>query len=186
MSEGSGADASAADASRQLQPDGEPRDSGFIYFERGVLQDNIILCDAKSGVLLAFSGAMVLLCIDTFIGLHRAADWPHRVACGAALAAGSAFLVSCHFALTTVIPRYHRGRDDLIFWDSSIFKLSADDYVARMKALTVVSQEDDMLHHLHLLARICSTKFLQFGRAIRLAQLGFALLVLAELGRMIS
>lgn len=186
MIEGLEAEETAAGASRQLLSDGGPPESGFISFERGVLQDNIILCDAKSGVLLAFSGAMVLLCIDTFIGLHRAGDWAHRLACGVALAAGGAFLVSCHFALATVIPRFHRSRDDLIFWESSIFKLSADEYVGRMKAITVMRQEDDMLHHLHLLARICRTKFLQFGRAIRLAQLGFALLVLAELGRMIS
>ncbi|WP_242136905.1 hypothetical protein [Sphingomonas sp. TREG-RG-20F-R18-01] len=33
----------------------------FADFERSVLQDNIILCDTKCGVLLAFTGTMVIL-----------------------------------------------------------------------------------------------------------------------------
>jgi hypothetical protein len=44
----------------------------FADFERSVLQDNIILCDGKSGVLLAFDGAMVIFCVDTFVERQRA------------------------------------------------------------------------------------------------------------------
>ncbi len=153
-------------------------------FERGVLQDNIILCDAKSGVLLAFSGAMVIFCIDAFIDAHRAAGRSISLTEALLALAGLAFLVSCHFSLTTVVPRLVRGRDDHIFWESSVFKLAPEAYVAAMEALDPEAERRDMLRHLHMLAGICRSKFWHFGRAIRIAQLGFVLLVIAELGRL--
>lgn len=159
---------------------------GFMDFERGVLQDNISLCDAKSGVLLAFSGGMVIFCVDAFVTAHQAASHSISVTEALVALAGVTFLVSCHFTLTTVAPRLVRGRDDRIFWESSVFKLSPEGYVAAMEALDPQAHQRDMLHHLHTLAGICRSKFRHFTWAIRISQIGFVLLVIGELARLLA
>jgi len=163
-----------------------PSHERFMDFERAVLQDNIILCDAKSGVLLAFSGGLVIFCIDAFVAAHQAAGRSISITEVLLALAGLAFLVSCHFTLTTVVPRLVRGRDDHIFWESSVFKLPVETYVAAMEALDPDVERRDMLRHLHMLSGICRTKFWHFGCAIRIAQLGFVLLVMAELGQLLT
>src|SRR5215469_3551656 len=108
----------------------------FADFERGVLQDNIILCDAKSGVLLAFDAAMVIYCLDAFVtggGPHQSPL--HMGANGLFLVAAAVFLGSCHFCLTTVIPRLRRGREDHIFWEAPVFSLPVERYVETMDEL---------------------------------------------------
>ncbi|HLI67827.1 MAG TPA: Pycsar system effector family protein [Caulobacteraceae bacterium] len=158
----------------------------FLDFERGVLQDNITLCDAKSGVLLAFSGGMVIFCIETLVAAHQAAGRSISLTEVLAALAGLAFLVSCHFSLSTVVPRLLRRRDDHIFWESSVFKLSSEAYLAAMEGLDREAERRDMLLHLHMLAGICRSKFWHFNWAIRIAQLAFALLVVAELCRLLA
>ena len=159
----------------------------FADFERAVLQDNIILCDAKSGVLLAFDGAMVIFCVDAFVGGHAPQQGAlHAAANGLFLLAAAAFLVSCHFSLTTVLPRLRRGRDDHIFWEAPTFDLPIDRYIETMEKLDLETERRDKLSHLHMLAGICRTKFNHFQIAIRSAQAAFALLVLAELARLIA
>jgi len=104
----------------------------FAEFERGVLQDNIILCDGKSGVLLAFDGAMIVFCVDNLVNLQRSLQnfaWWGEIPVVLFLVAALGFLVSCHFALMTVVPRIHRGRPDHIFWEAPVFRLPEDQYV---------------------------------------------------------
>ncbi|HEY5412216.1 MAG TPA: hypothetical protein VIJ94_15965 [Caulobacteraceae bacterium] len=159
----------------------------FAHFERAVLQDNIVLCDAKSGVLLAFGGAMVIFCIDAFVGGHSPhAGALHMAANSLFLISAAAFLVSCHFSLTTVLPRLRRGREDHIFWEAPVFDLPVESYIEIMEELDAVKERRDKLAHLHMLAGICRTKFSHFQIAIRSAQAAFALLVAAELARLIG
>ena len=160
----------------------------FADFERGVLQDNITLCDGKSGVLLAFDGAMVIFCVEAFVELQRRVSPSNLLRESLALlfvAAGLAFLISCHFALTTVVPRLRRGKADHIFWEAPVFGLSEDRYVETMERLDVSVAWSDKLRHLHMLAGICKKKFSHFQVAIRVGQVGFVLLVAAEFGRMV-
>jgi hypothetical protein len=161
----------------------------FADFERSVLQDNIILCDGKSGVLLAFDGAMVIFCVDTFVERQRAIhaiDLLHEAQVALFVAAAVAFLVSCHFGLTTIVPRLRRGRPDHIFWEAPIFSLGEEGYAQEMRKLDVATAWSDKLRHLHLLAGICKSKFQHFHIAIRTAQVGFLTLVVAELGRLVG
>ncbi len=161
----------------------------FADFERGVLQDNIILCDAKSGMLLAFDGAMVIFCIDTFINAHGAspdAGLLRQAANALFLAAAACFLVSCHFSLTTVIPRLRRGREDHIFWEARAFRLPVEQYVEQMEGLDTMTERREKLQHLHMLASICKIKFDHFQLAIRFGQAAFIILVLAELTRIVA
>ncbi len=175
-----------AAADRFAQIERELLHERFADFERAVLQDNIILCDAKSGVLLAFSSAMVVFCIDAFVGGRNGGGWLHHSANALFLLAGAGFLVACHFSLTTVLPRLHRGGDDHIFWEAPIFRLPVETYVERMAALDVVLERRDKLTHLHMLAGICRTKFAHFQLSIRFGQAAFIVLVLAELARIVA
>lgn len=159
----------------------------FADFERSVLQDNIVLCDAKSGVLLAFAGAMVILCIDAFVAEHTLRlDALHWIAKGLFMLAAITFLVSCHYSLSTVIPRLRRGRDDHIFWESPVFDQPVESYIASMEQLDEATERRDKLAHLHMLSGICRAKFSHFVIAIRAARVGFLLLIAAELARLIG
>jgi hypothetical protein len=102
------------------------------------------------------------------------------------VAAAVAFLVSCHFGLTTIVPRLRRGRPDHIFWEAPIFSLGEEGYAQEMRKLDVATAWSDKLRHLHLLAGICKSKFQHFHIAIRTAQVGFLTLVVAELGRLVG
>jgi hypothetical protein len=170
--------------------EGEVMHDRFADFERGVLQDNIILCDCKSGVLLAFAGAMVIFSIDAFVGArhgHAARSWIATGGDALFLISATAFLASCHFALQTVAPRFRRDRlDRHIFWESAAYRLPVDEYVRHMMTVALEIEHHEKLRHLHLLAGICRNKFNHFQWSIRFGQTGFLLLVLAELSRLIA
>lgn len=161
----------------------------FIDFERGILQDNVLLCDTKAGLLLAFTGAMVIFCIDLVAKLGETgsgASWAVAMTIRALLGlAGAGFLVSAHFSLTTVLPRMIRGRPDHLFWESPVYYLPADEFVAEMQNLDPKVEQDDKLRHVHLLAGICRGKFQHFQIAMRYARLSFLCLVAGEVLRIV-
>jgi hypothetical protein len=161
----------------------------FLDFERSVLQDNIVLFDTKSAAVLAFSGVMVLYCIDSIATFHVAGgpyDWIIRPLIRVLLVVAAAgFLLSAMFALSTVRPRVVRGVEDHVFWDSAIFRLPVADYLKAMKALDPDAARDDKLRHLHLLAGICRSKIRQFRRSLYVAEGAFLALVAAELARVV-
>jgi hypothetical protein len=170
-------------AETATEPEDDRMRDRFADFERAVLQDNIILCDQKSGILLAFAAALILICLEGFksADVHAAAGFAARAAQGLLGLAGLAFLVCSYFALTTVTPRIRRGRDDHIFWESPVFKLPVEDYVARFRVMDVAAERDNRTRYLHMLAAICRTKYRHFAVALRFGQAGFIALVLAEL-----
>jgi hypothetical protein len=156
----------------------------FVDFERAVLQENIVLCDHKSGVLLAFTGAMVVYCVSE-LGGHFAGGlrgWMGFVVPGAILIAALAFLISSSFSLSTVMPRIRRGvTEDHIFWEAPAFKLPVEEYVAVMMGLDPVREHHEKLRHLHTLAAICRSKYANLRQAMTFAIVGFAVLVVGEL-----
>ena len=107
----------------------------FVEFERAVLQENIVLCDHKSGVLLAFTGAMVVYCVSE-LGSHPLGNLHAGVSLivpAALLVSALAFLASSSFSLSTVMPRIVRGvTEDHIFWEAPAFKLPVEEYVSVM------------------------------------------------------
>jgi hypothetical protein len=161
----------------------------FSDFERGVLQENIALFDAKAAGVLAFAGVMVIFCIDAFVTVHAAAG-PHAWLVGPAIrtllmVAAGGFLLAAMFSLNTVKPRIVRGGEDHVFWDSPVFKLPVEDYVSAMDRLDPHVERDDKLRHLHLLAGICRTKIRHFQASLYVVQGAFLALVAAELLRVV-
>jgi hypothetical protein len=159
----------------------------FADFERGVLQDNIALCDTKAGLLLAFTGAMVIVCIDTLVGVpggNAHTTWLGPAIKIVLLAAMVGFLASSQFSLTTVLPRIIRGSDDHIFWESAVFKGPVEAFVDALNNLDPAVERAEQLRHLHLLGGICRSKYAHFRTALRLGQIAFLALVAGELMRM--
>jgi Family of unknown function (DUF5706) len=160
----------------------------FADFERAVLQDNIILCDAKLGILVAFAGVMVLYCIDMAgrSGALRGASSRVALAEGWGFAvAAIGFFVTCAFALAAITPRIrpHQAADDYIFWGAKVFRQPLPAFLDEMHGLSVELEHDNKLRHLHVLAGVCRDKFAHLRQAMNAAAAAFAVLVLAELAR---
>ena len=156
----------------------------FVEFERAVLQENIVLCDHKSGVLLAFTGAMVVYCVSELGGhpLGSLRGAVSMVAPAALALSALAFLISSSFSLSTGMPRIVRGvTEDHIFWEAPAFKLPVEEYVAVMMGLDSRREHHEKLRHLHTLAAICRSKFANLRHAMTFAIVGFAVLVVGEL-----
>jgi hypothetical protein len=161
----------------------------FADFERAVLQDNIVLCDAKCGILLAFTGAMVIFCLDAVSEpLRHAREGLLLDAAVAAafLGAAAAFLVSAGISLFTVMPRLRPDiGEDHIFWESAIFRLPVKDYLEQMRRVRIETERDEKLRHLHTLAAVCRSKYFNLRHAMRFVAGAFVLLVAAELGKVL-
>lgn len=181
-----GADAAAAD--RFSRVEAAFLHERFADFERAVLQDNIILCDAKLGILLAFSGAMVVYCIDMAGragALRPAASWTAMAEPWAFAVAAVGFFVTCAFALAAITPRVrpHQANDDYIFWGARAYRQPLAAFLDEMHGLDVELEHDNKLRHLHVLASVCRDKFIHLRQAMNAAAAAFAILVLAELAR---
>jgi hypothetical protein len=156
----------------------------FADFERAVLQDNIVLCDTKSGVLLAFTGAMVIFCLDQVGEPAKASGLLGDAATWGFFLAAAGLLVSCGFCLATVIPRMRRDvGEDHIFWESAPFRRPVEEYVASMRELDIHVERDEKLRHLHTLAAVCRAKFANLRHAMNFAIVGFVILLVAELAK---
>lgn len=160
----------------------------FADFERGVLQDNIILCDAKMGILVAFAGAMVIYCIDMAGrsgALRGASSWFAVAEAWGFAVAAVGFFITCAFALAAIAPRIRplQADDDYIFWGARVFRRPLPAFLEEMHALDVELEHDNKLRHLHVLAGVCRDKFAHLRQAMNAAAAAFVVLVLAELAR---
>ena len=151
----------------------------YVTVERHALQDNIILCDSKCGILLGFGALILLWCMDKLLALTERSEGYQRileeVLYGCAIVA---LLIAVTFAWRVIKPRIHHSHDH-IYWGSKIFKQSADDF-----ALTVQNADSDrltvdMLNHLHILAKICCQKYENFARAVMAMQFAGGFVILA-------
>ena len=160
------------------------RSDRFAEFTRGALQDNIILCDQKAGILLAFSSALVLFCAQSFGDVHPiGAPWNIKLSSGLLVLSAVGFIGSCYFALMSVAPRIRKGPDDHIFWGSSAYDVAAEIYIDRFENADPDKEMRDKLRHLHTLAGICRDKYGAFKHGLRLALISFFPLVFAEMLR---
>jgi hypothetical protein len=160
----------------------------FADFERAVLQDNIILCDAKMGILVAFAGAMVIYCIDMAGrsgALRGGSSWISAAEAWGFAAAAVGFFVTCAFALVAIAPRVrpHQAEDDYIFWSARVFRQPLPAFLDEMHGLDVQVEHENKLRHLHVLAGVCRDKFAHLRLAMSAAAATFVLLVLVELAR---
>lgn len=159
--------------------------SEYVSVERHVLQDNIILCDTKCGILLGFGALILLWCLDKVLTLSENAGGPIFLTLAQAIFYGLAtisLLVTISFTWRVIRPRI-RQYDDHIYWGSKFFLQSREDFVIGIHGADQDALANDMLCHLHILAGICRDKFKNFGRAVIAAELSALFVFLAVSAR---
>lgn len=155
----------------------------YLLFERYVLQDNIILCDAKSGILVGFAVVTLLWCFDRLREGVAGGEIE-----GGVLLFGIpmlALFVVIVFGWRAIKPRIKRG-NDYVYWGSKAFAGSEQEYIAAIGSAEPGVLAADMLRHLHIQASICREKFDNFERALIAAQFAGLLLLLVVCYRTIS
>lgn len=158
----------------------------YVSVERHVLQDNINLIDAKSGILMALSGGFIVRCLDKFFELATVHTSVSPAASTAALwlyaVASVGFLMTAFFTWFVVKPRVVKT-NDLVYWGSDVFLRGEKQFVDAIEATDIHVFRHHLIRHLYVLAGICRRKFLFFGRAMRTAELSLLTALAAELAR---
>ena len=155
----------------------------YLLFERYVLQDNIILCDAKSGILVGFAVVTLLWCFDRLREAVAAGEvGGEALLFGMAMLALLAVIV---FGWRAIKPRIKRGNDH-IYWGSKVFTGSEQDYIAAVGSVEPDILAADMLRHLHIQGSICREKFDNFERALTASQFAGLFVLLAVCYRLVS
>jgi hypothetical protein len=158
-----------------------PTHNEYVSLERQVLQDNIILCDTKCGILLGFSAIVLLWCVDkvpTLSDKMRVAIFPTLAEAIFYTFAILALLVTIAFTWKVIRPRI-RQSDDYIYWGSKVFERSEADFSIGIQEADQEVLASDMIRHLHILARVCRDKFANFRRAVIAAELSAVFVLLA-------
>jgi hypothetical protein len=166
-----------------------PANPDYVSIERHVLQDNINLIDAKSGILMALSGGFIVRCLDKFFELATARASISPLASNASLwlyaIASLGFLMTAFFTWFVVKPRVVKT-NDLVYWGSDVFTRGERHFVDTVESTKPHEFRIHFVRHLYVLAGICRRKFLFFGRAMRSAELSLLTALAAELARYAS
>lgn len=167
-----------------------PTHNEYVFVERHALQDNIILCDSKCGILLGFGALTLVWCLDKLLALTGNAEGRHLISFVTleelfyALAVLALF-VAITFAWKVIKPRIQHTHDH-IYWGSKIFTQPQADFTISIQTADPDRLAIDMLHHLHVLARICREKYANFSRAIIAAEYAGGFVLLAVCVRIIA
>lgn len=157
-----------------------PAHNEYVSFERHVLQDNIILCDAKSGALLGAGAVVMVWCVERFVNAAVEKSLYSRFEAGALGVAILAIIVTMYFAWRVIKPRFVTSNDDdHIFWASRTFDISEAAFTDRIQSAKPEVLAADMIRHLYILAGVCRRKFAYFRSATMAAQVAFVFVVLA-------
>jgi|GEM_PF-1793308 len=161
-----------------------PNHNEYVFVERHALQDNIILCDTKSGILLGFGALTILWCADHLLELASTKSSLSSMFSMAELtlqALGALMLIaSLTFAWRVIKPRISAA-NDYIYWGSQVFLKSQAEFTTTIQNADPDRLATDMLHHLHVLAKICREKYANFRYATIAAEYA-ALFIFLSLG----
>lgn len=158
----------------------------YVVIERDVLQDNILLFDAKCAILLAFAGALIFRCMDKFAELMSqpsvSTPWPVTIALALYPLATFGFAVTVYLAWQVVKPRLIKS-SDIFHWGSPAFQGDLKHYSTAIHKAERVILKEHALALLYNLATICNAKDHQFHRAALLVETSTVVALLAELSR---
>jgi hypothetical protein len=161
----------------------------YVTVEQRVLQDNINLVDAKSGILMALSGGLIARDLDKFYELAttHGGSAPTMASISLALygVATAGFFLTAYLTWFVLRPRLVKT-NDFVYWGSDVYLQGEKHYLQTIEAATPLDFRDHFLRHLHVLARICRQKFNFFVRAMRTAEVSLLATFSAELTRYAS
>jgi hypothetical protein len=160
----------------------------YVAVEQRVLQDNINLVDAKSGILMAISGGLIARDLDKFYELATAsgawsiATTASLILYGIALAG---FFLTAYLTWFVLRPRLVKT-NDYVYWGSDAFLRGEKHYIDLVDAATPEEVRHHFLQHIYVLARICRRKFAFFVSAMRTAKISLLTTLGAEITRYVS
>lgn len=143
---------------------------------RTPVQEHLVSADGKAAGILTLLGIMFTVlarCSDTLSVVLRT-QHPVRLVCLTLLAGFAAMgVLAVIQAFRTITPRFPKAPFSLAFF-GDIAKLSREDYVSRVEALTPAEAIDHMLSFNHTASRICIAKMRQLRRGFRCFEIAFA------------
>jgi hypothetical protein len=161
----------------------------YVTVEQRVLQENITLVDAKSGILLALAGGFIGRNLDKLyelsVAYSRSATVPTMTALLLYAAASLGFLYAAYCTWFVLRPRLHKT-NDFVYWGADVFLGGEKAYIEAIEAAVPADFRTHFLHHLHVLARICRQKYGFFVHAMRAAEFSLLATLAAEIARYAS
>lgn len=128
--------------------------------------------DNKAAALLTLLGLMFTLLgryASTINAILNAEPWRRWTAIGLILCFSTCAFAAVVQAFRTILPRFPKVPPSLAFF-GDIAKLSREEYVSRVEALTPEQAVDQILLYNHTTSTICVAKFKQLWRGFRLFQ----------------
>jgi hypothetical protein len=157
----------------------------YVTVEQRVLQDNINLVDAKSGILMALSGGLIARDLDKFFELATTSSSAPAIASVSLAFYGAAtagFILTAYLTWFVLRPRLVKT-NDFVYWGSDVYLKGEQHYLDAIGAATAEDFRHHFLRHLHVLARICRRKFTFFVLAMRTAEISLLTTLTAEVTR---
>ena len=154
---------------------------------RTPLQEHVLSADGKAAGILTLLGMMFTVLArlgGPLSDLVQARQGPVRYVCAALLFGFAGLSLGAVVqAFRTISPRFPTAPPSLAFF-GDIARLSREEYVARVEALSAEEALKQMLAYNHTGSRICVEKLLQLRRGIRFFEFAALswLLLMAVLG----
>jgi hypothetical protein len=170
----------------ELNPDLSHPD--YVTVEQRVLQDNINLVDAKSGILMAISGGLIARDLDKFFELASSKGTMPLTAIFSMILYAAAligFFFTAYFTWFVLRPRLIKT-NDFVYWGSDTFLGGEKHFIDTVSVAKPEELKHHFLHHIYVLAIICRRKFVFFVNAMRAAEISLILTLLAEITRYMS
>jgi hypothetical protein len=140
---------------------------------RTPLEPHPASADNKAAALLTLMGLMFTL-LGRYAGSINAVltgeGWRRWAAAGLILAFSICAFAAVVQAFRTILPRFPKVPPSLAFF-GDIARLSREEYLARVEALTPEQAVDQILLYNHTTSTICVEKFRQLWRGFRLFQI---------------
>jgi hypothetical protein len=171
----------------ETDPNSDLSHPDYVTVEQRVLQDNINLVDAKSGILMAISGGLIARDLDKFFELASIRG-PSALTTSSMIFYGAAligFFFTGYFTWFVLRPRLVKT-NDYVYWGSDAFLGTEKNYIETVGAATPAELRQHFLHHIYVLALICRRKFAFFVNAMRAAEISLLLTLAAEVTRYAS
>jgi hypothetical protein len=145
------------------------------------LQEHSPAADGKAGALLTLVGLMFSVLAGQSNHLWAILGTPgfqKIVLLGSLLGFGLLALATVIESFRTIAPRFPAAPESLAFF-ADIARLSRDEYIRRVEAMTPDDALEQILRYNHTLAGICVLKFTRLRIAIRLCRPAFACWLIA-------
>jgi hypothetical protein len=168
-----GTEAAALDANADGAPGNMDAALPFVYFTP--LQEHRYGADNKAGALLTMAGLMFTVLANSSADLMLMVDTPgaqRYIAAGLFFAFVGLTVATVVQAFRTISPRFFKTEPSLAFF-GDVAKLSREEYIQRIEALSQEEALAQMVSYNHTLASICVEKYRQLNVGVNFFRMAF-------------